>query len=79
MEQCLRSWYQGLGFTLINLTMLFVGGIWKTLGLWTRRVVGGFELGLMYHPSRSMEDSAEGNLICGNPVQEVSQQKNIIS
>lgn len=58
---------------------MFVGGIWKTLGFWTRRVVGGFELGLMYHSSRSVEDSAEGNLTFGNPVQEVSQQKNIIS
>ena len=47
---------------MIGLTMLFVGGIWKTLGLWTRKAVEHFKQTLTRHSSRSMEDSAEGYL-----------------
>lgn len=46
--------------------MLFSGGMWKTLELWTRKVVGCFQQGLMDHPSESMEGIAEGDLICSS-------------
>jgi hypothetical protein len=45
---------------MTGLTMLFVGGIWKIWGLWTRNVVGCFKQGLMDH-ARSIEDSTEGD------------------
>jgi hypothetical protein len=44
------------------MTIPFVGGIWKQLGLWTRKSIGDFKWGLICHPGRNMEDSAEGNL-----------------
>lgn len=43
----------------------------KTLGLWTRKVVGRFEWDLMGHPTRVMEHNAENNLNCKSPVQEI--------
>lgn len=38
-----------------GLIMMFVGGIWKTFRLWTRKLVGHFKLGLRGHPSRNTE------------------------
>lgn len=55
-------------------SMLFVGGIWKTLGLWTSKVVGHFKQGLIGHTIRSVKESAKGDLNCGDPDQGV--QKN---
>lgn len=39
--------------------MLFVGEIWKTLGLWTWKAVEHFKQGLMGHAGRIMEDSRD--------------------
>lgn len=43
--------------------MMFVGGMWKTLELWTYKMVGGFKWGLMGHPNRSMEDSGDASSV----------------
>lgn len=59
--------------------MLFVRGIWRTLGLCSRKVVENFKQGLMVHPSRDMEDNAEGSVNCRVPAQEVSEGKDITS
>lgn len=40
--------------------MLFVGGIWKTLGLRTSKVVGHFKQGIIGHPIRSMKEKCQG-------------------
>lgn len=53
--------------------MLFVGGTWKTLGLWTRKGVGHLEYGLMGFPSKSIEDHALGDLSYRDPDQEISE------
>lgn len=50
-----------------DLTMLFVGGLCKTVGLCTRKTVGCFKWYLIGHSSRNMEDSAENDLNCGGP------------
>lgn len=45
------------------LTILLVGGLWTTLGFWTRKVVECFKWGLIGHPIRSMENNrAEGDM-----------------
>lgn len=33
-----------------SLTVLGVGGVWKTLGLWIRNAVEGCKQGLLAHP-----------------------------
>lgn len=48
------------------LTMILVGGIGKSLVLWTRKAAGCFK-----HPNRSIDNKAEGDSNCGNPGQEV--------
>jgi hypothetical protein len=51
---------------MIDMTMLLVGAEWKTLGLWTRKLVVYFKQGLMKYPCRSIEDSqSEGNVEWG--------------
>jgi hypothetical protein len=63
---------------VLGLTMLFVGEMCKTLGVWTRNMVECFSQGLMGHPSRDMEDSsAEDNVDDADPIQEVSGEKDI--
>ena len=47
--------------TVIGLTMLFVGGLWKALGLWTRKAAECFKQSLVSHPSRKVEDSSAGS------------------
>ena len=42
---------------MIGLTVLLFGGIWNTLGLWTRRADERFNWGLIGHTSRNMTDS----------------------
>lgn len=64
---------------MTGLTKVFVGGIQKTLRLWTRKGDGPFELCLMGHPCSNMEHSAENDLNCGSPSQEDSEGKNIVS
>lgn len=45
------------------LTMLPFGGIWKTLGLCSRKVAEAVNQVVMNHPSRSMENSsAQGDV-----------------
>lgn len=61
------------GIAVTGLIMKFVGGIWKTFGLWTRKLVGHFKLDLIGHPSRKTEDSVDWDLSCGDPAQEVSE------
>ena len=34
------------GIAMTGLTMLFVGGLWKTLRIWTRKVVECFKVGI---------------------------------
>lgn len=64
----------------MGLTMLFVGEMWKTLGIWTRNVVGCFNHGLMGHPSRGTEDNgAKHNVDDTGPVQEVSGGRALVS
>lgn len=41
------------GISVIGITMLFVGQVWKTLGFWTTKVVGHFKWGLKGYPSRT--------------------------
>jgi hypothetical protein len=48
----------GWGISLIGFTMLFVGGIWKSPGFRTRKIIGHLKCSLMGHSSRSMENSA---------------------
>ena len=51
------------------------GGIW-TLGVWVRKAVACFKLGLMGHCSRRVEDSgAEGDLNCRALDQKVLEEK----
>ena len=48
-------------------------------GLWDRKAAQCFKLGLMGLTSWSMEDSsAEGDLNCGGPAQEVSEEKILV-
>jgi hypothetical protein len=42
--------------------MLLYGGIWKTLGLWTRKAIVHIRQNLIGHPSRIMENGAKGTL-----------------
>ena len=42
--------------------MLSTGGLWKTLGFWTRKVVGCFTWGLMAHSSKNIKEGALGDL-----------------
>jgi hypothetical protein len=42
--------------------MLLVGGMWKTLELWTTKVVGHSKQGLISHPNRNMKKNNNGNL-----------------
>lgn len=51
---------------------MFFEGIWKTIGLWNRKVVECYKQDLVSHSSRSLEDSTtEKNLDYGNLGQEV--------
>ena len=46
------------------------------LGLWTGKVVGCCEQGLMIHPGGSLEDSRAGNRVDhGGPAPEVSEEQ----
>lgn len=63
---------------VIALAMLFVGRIWKTLGIWMRKAVVHFKRGLKGHLSRHMEGSAKGDLNCGDPDQGTSEGKNTV-
>lgn len=53
---------------MIDWTMLLFGGIWNTLGLWTRKAVEHYKQGLMGHTLailRGVEDSsAESDFSC---------------
>lgn len=49
---------------MIDLTMLFVGEIWKNLRFLTRIVVRHLKWGLMRHSFKSMEDSTVHDLYC---------------
>ena len=63
---------------MTSLTMLFVGGIWKTLGLLVRKAVKYFLWGLMGFTRSSIKDSdAENNVDYDSPAQEVSEEKNV--
>ena len=55
--------------------MLSFGRIWA-LGLWIRNAVGHFKWGLMGHPSRSIENHGDGDLICGGLTQKISEKNN---
>lgn len=56
--------------------MLALEGLWKTLGLWTEKVVGCCEQGLMICPSRSLGDGRAGNRMDhGGPFPEVSEEQ----
>lgn len=58
--------------------MLFLGGIWKTLELWTRKVVEYCKWGLMGPPSRRLEDnSTECKVNYGVPAHEVLEVNGI--
>lgn len=53
--------------------MMGFGDTWRTLGLWTRKVVECCKQGFVGHTSRSLGDSsAESNMDYGGPAQEVS-------
>jgi len=57
---------------VIGLIVLFFGGIW-IWGLW--KAVKCFNLGLMGHPNRNMENlNVEGDLNCEGQAQEVSEK-----
>jgi hypothetical protein len=49
----------------------------KTLGPCTGNAVGCFKWGLMGHSSRDIKDSADDNLNCEGPIQQVSGGENI--
>lgn len=59
--------------------MLLYGGMWKNLGLWTKKVVKHCKRILMGHLSRSLEDNAESNVACGGSALVVSEENNISS
>lgn len=62
------------------LTTPFVGGIWKTVGLQTTRVVVHFKWSLMDQLTRSMEGiSAASNLNCGVQLKSCQGGRNISS
>lgn len=63
---------------MTGLIMLFVGGIWKTFGLWTQKEVGYFKWHLMGHPIGNMEDSVKGGLNCRSAVEYYFQMCYII-
>ena len=65
------------GSTMTGLTTMSVGGIGKTLGVWTRKAIEHFKKGLMSHTTRNMEGSAMDDVNFGSPTQEVSEEKNI--
>ena len=46
VTKSVRGWYQGASIAVTGFTMWF-GGKWKTLGLWTRKVVEHFKQGLI--------------------------------
>ena len=56
--------------------ILFVGGIWKIWGLWTRKAVG-HNWCLIGNPSNNMEDIAEGHLNYDGSAQKVSEEENV--
>ena len=63
-----RDW----GITVISLAMLLFGRMW-VLRLWIWKAVECFNLGLMGHSSRNMDDFAtESDLNCADLAQEVS-------
>ena len=69
---CSRVW----GISVIGQTMLLFGRMWNTSVPWTRTVVQCFKHGLMGTTSWGIEDSsAEGDVNCGGPAQEVSEEK----
>jgi hypothetical protein len=57
--------------------MLFVGGIWKTLGLWTRREAGCFKQGLMSHLGRNRKTVLRGN--CGGQLKMFLRERILLS
>jgi hypothetical protein len=59
------------GITVTSLTMLFLGGTWKYLGLWTKKVFGFFKQDVMGHPSWIRKNAAEGGMNCDSLFQEV--------
>lgn len=63
-----------------NLTMLFSGGIAKTLQFRARKAVGYCKQSLTSHSSRSLEDSpAESTEDLRDPTQELSEESKAIS
>lgn len=58
---------------MTDLTILFERRMWKTLGLWTRKVVEFYRQCLIGHPSRNLKDSGfESNVCYGSLDQKVS-------
>ena len=65
------------GIAAIALTMLLFGGMW-TLRLWIRKADAYFMWGLNgpYLYKKIENNSAEGNVNCGDSAREVSEEKN---
>lgn len=61
--------YQEWGVNARDLTILFVGEIWKTFGLWIRKALN-LQAGFNGHHSRNMQDSnAKSNVEYSGPAQ----------
>jgi hypothetical protein len=60
---------------MIGLTMLLLGRMWDW-GLWIWKTMECFKWGLIYYPSRNMEDFvAVGDLNCGSLALKVSEKR----
>lgn len=59
--------------------MLFFGGIWRTLILWTRKAVAYLKQVLLGPPTRSLEDSAQESLNSGGPAHQISERRVVVS
>ena len=59
---------------VIGLITLLFGGICLNLSLWIRKATECFKRRLMGHPSRSMKDSAKGNMDYVGSGQKVSKE-----
>lgn len=73
-EVSTREW----ATVVTNLTMLGLGGMGKTLGLWTRKAVESCKQSLMDHDSWILDNSSIDNHVdCGGSTQEISEGEDI--